>query len=275
MTTEIMPESGFWLTSNRPAPHHAPRFEESVLTPGALRTLFQPIVSLGTDGWSVRALECLTRGPAGTHFEGATTLFATARAFGLVAQLDQACITTALGTVLRSEIPFPLFVNVDAETLITDRGFPTFLAAMAAGCDVPWSRITLEITEHARALDIVRLACVVRELKDIGMRVAFDDFGPSESDAMAIEICEPDVVKIEGSLLGAARYSSSAHALLERVVTLAGWRGATIVAEGLERPSDLDVAQQLGIGLLQGHLLCRPLAADVARFADAHVACWP
>ncbi len=247
------------------------RFSETVLVPGALRTVFQPIVRFGADGWTVQALECLTRGPSGTRFEDAVTLFSTARGLGLSAQLDHACVTTALEIAERSNLHFPLYINVDAETLITDPGFPTFLAAMAAGCDVPWNRITLEITEHARGMDVDRLAGAVRALHDMGMRVAFDDFGPSATDELALEACQPDVVKIEGPLLNAARTSATARALLERVVELAGRRGATIVAEGLERPSDLLVAAQLGIDLLQGNLLCPPLKPDAARRADDRI----
>jgi EAL domain-containing protein (putative c-di-GMP-specific phosphodiesterase class I) len=136
---------------------------------------------------------------------------------------------------------------------------------------VPWSQITLEITEHARGLDIDRLAGSVRALHQMGMRVAFDDFGASAIDEAALDACHPDIVKIEGPLLNAARNSSTARALLSRVVTLAGRGGATIVAEGLERPSDLIVAAQLGIELLQGNLLCPPLDADIARCADDRI----
>jgi len=248
-----------------------PRFEETVLVPGALRTLFQPIVRFGANGWTVRALECLTRGPSGTRFEDAVPLFESARTLGRSAMLDHACVTTALETVAAMGIQYPLYINVDAETLIEDTAFPTFLAAMAAGCEVPWHNLTLEITEHARGLDIDRLAVAVRALQAMEMRVAFDDFGPGEIDECALAACNPDVVKIEGSLLNAARSSVEARAVLDRVVALASRRGATIVAEGLERPSDLFVAVQLGISLLQGNMLCAPLDAASARRADDHL----
>lgn len=274
MSFAVSPAStGNNFARNRLDSYHTPPFGNAVLVPGALRTLFQPIVRFGPQGWSVQALECLTRGPKGTRFEDATTLFESARSLGLSSDLDHACVTMALETVLREQIPYPLYLNVDAETLISDPGFPTYLAAMAAGCEVPWNRITLEITEHSRALDIDRLAGSVRELQQVGMRVAFDDFGPGATDALALDACRPDVVKIVGPLLNAARGSRSGRALLQGVVTLAGHYGATIVAEGLERPSDLLVATQLGITLLQGHLLCKPLEADEASDARARIEC--
>ncbi|HEV8411049.1 MAG TPA: EAL domain-containing protein [Gemmatimonadaceae bacterium] len=246
-------------------------FDDTVLIPGALHTMFQPIVRFGANGWTVQALECLTRGPAGTRFEDAVALFSAGRKLGRSAILDHACVTTALETVAEMDIRFPLYLNVDAETLIEEPAFPTFLAAMAAGCEVPWHHVTLEITEHARGLDIDRLANAVRRLHELEMRVAFDDFGSGEVDERALEACNPDIVKIEGPLLNAARDSYDARQLLERVVALARRGGATIVAEGLERPSDLFVAAQLGIPLFQGNLLCAPLQAAKARRADDHI----
>ena len=271
MSIAFTPTRSSAVIHSRVATYRESPFQATVLTPGALRTVFQPIVRFGPNGWMVQALECLTRGPKGTVFEDAMTLFSSARKFGLSAELDHACVTTALETVVATDIRYPLYINVDAETLITDGDFPTFLAAMAAGCEVPWNQITLEITEHARGLDISRLAGSVRTLHQMGMRVAFDDFGASAIDEAALDACHPDIVKIEGPLLNAARNSSTARALLARVVTLAGRGGATIVAEGLERPSDLIVAAQLGIELLQGNLLCPPLDADIARCADDRI----
>src|SRR5437667_8614850 len=48
---------------------------QAILAPGALRTMFQPIVRLDRAGWTLHAFECLTRGPAGTPFASADSLF--------------------------------------------------------------------------------------------------------------------------------------------------------------------------------------------------------
>jgi EAL domain-containing protein (putative c-di-GMP-specific phosphodiesterase class I) len=233
-----------------------------VLVPGGLRTVFQPIVRFGESGWAIHALECLSRGPEGTPFEDAAAMFAASRDAKLHSALDYACVDVALETVARECITHDLFINVNATTLVSGSSFPTFLAATAARNRLDWCRVTVEITEHARGADVGALVKAGRELRALGARVAFDDFGTSECDRRALRACSPDVVKIEGTLFSAARTSYSAMGLLESVVDRARASGATIVAEGLERPADLFVAARLGIELLQGFLLCPPLHAD-------------
>lgn len=60
-----------------PLPTTSTAFADVILRPGALRTVFQPILRCSTTRWTLHALECLTRGPAGPY-STAASLFGAA-----------------------------------------------------------------------------------------------------------------------------------------------------------------------------------------------------
>lgn len=79
---------------------------DRLLTQGAVRTVFQPLVSL--DGGAVLGYEALSRGPAGTVLETPDALFAAARRSGRLRDLDAACRTAALRAATEGEATRPV-----------------------------------------------------------------------------------------------------------------------------------------------------------------------
>jgi EAL domain-containing protein (putative c-di-GMP-specific phosphodiesterase class I) len=242
------------------------RLSDLIVTPGALRTMFQPIVRYSDGSRSLHALECLTRGPSDSPYARAGVLFAAARACHLEAQMDRACVRTVLETVARCGIKSPLFVNVSPVTLMSDVSFPDFLVATAAGNGVDRRRLTVEVIEQERDCDAKALATALRSLRELGVHVALDDVGATKTDARALESCQcrPDLVKLDGPLFRKAGHKASIRQRLAAVVEQMRRSGIDVVAEGVEREGDLRLAAQLGIELVQGFHLCRPLAAEAA-----------
>jgi EAL domain-containing protein (putative c-di-GMP-specific phosphodiesterase class I) len=242
-----------------------------IVTPGALRTMFQPIVRCRDGSWSLHALECLTRGPSGSPYAEAGVLFAATRACHLEARMDRACVMTALETAAHCGIKSPLFVNVSPVTLMVDGSFPDFLATTAAGNGVDWRRVTVEVIEQERDCDARALAPALRSLRELGVHVALDDFGTTKGDARPLESCQcrPDLVKLDGRLFREAGHKACTRQRLAAVVEQVRRGGLDVVAEGVEREGDLQLAQQLGIDLVQGFHICRPLAGEFAARAES------
>lgn len=238
--------------------------------PGGLTTRFQPIVSLHTSRPAVLALEALTRGPSGSRFERADALFAHARQCNLEAEVDRACIATALETVQQYGLTQDLFLNIHPETLRRDRGFPLFASAVASRCGVAMNRLTFELVERGRNMVDGSIRAALGALTSAGSRIALDDFGGGLSDHAVLRQCEPDFVKIDGELLRAARRSSAERQLLDSVVRACAGRGASVIAEGIEDVWDLEIASRGGITLAQGYFLGRPMPA--AAIADGWLA---
>lgn len=242
-----------------------------IRNPGALRTVFQPIVRCRDGSWSLHAMECLTRGPNGSPYAEAAVLFAATRACHLEAMMDRACVTTALETAAHCGIKSPLFVNVSPVTLMSDRSFPDFLATTAAGNGVDWRRVTVEVIEQERDCDAKALMPALRSLREMGVHVALDDFGATKTDAQPLESCQcrPDVVKLDGRLFREAHHKASTRQRLTTVLEQIRQSGLEVVAEGVESDCDLQLAAHFGIELVQGFHVCRPLAGEFAARAES------
>jgi EAL domain-containing protein (putative c-di-GMP-specific phosphodiesterase class I) len=238
-----------------------------LLAPCSLITRFQPIVDARSSRGRIWAVECLTRGPEGTPFAQAGALFAEARRRGLEPEIDRACVSAALSTVAQAGVPFDLFLNVHPETLRRDRGFVEFLSAAARRAAVASERLTIEVIEYGRDVVDHALHVALNRLRALGVRIALDDFGVDAANDRLLRTCAFDFAKVDGTLIRGARQSSLTRrrlgALVDRIVA----SGATVIAEGLEAEADAVAVAGLGIPLAQGHLLGRPVSAEMLALA--------
>jgi len=241
----------------------ATRLDELCVTADGLTTRFQPIVSLAGNGCPVPSLECLTRGPAGTHFESPDALFGAARRDGLIPHLDRACISAALDAAAGHALPQHLFLNVHPETLQVDPLFSAFLVAAAARRGIAAERLTLELVERGRIAITGQMRRTLDALRARGVRLALDDFGIGGCDHVVLSQCAPDFVKVDGALVRTAWRHAGARLRLRTVVAACVRRGAELIAEGIEGARDLDTARDMGIALGQGFFLGLPDAAPV------------
>lgn len=148
-------------------------------------------------------------------------------------------------------------VNVSAEQLSrTDLLDDVTAALRAAG--LPPSALCLEITETAVIRDPVAAMANVRAAHDLGVLVALDDFGTGHSSLAYLKDFPIDIIKIDKSFVDAVDVDPKAAALVLAIIELAHALGATTVAEGIERASQLESLHLLGCDKGQGFLLGRP-----------------
>lgn len=226
-----------------------------VLRTGAVRSVFQPIVELSTG--AVVAFEALARGPVGP-LESPMAIFDAARAAGLLAELDSACRVAAFRGASENGLvsPHTVFVNVEPEVL--DGAPLTDLLAIADSAPGEL-RIVLEITERALAARPAELLRTVERVRDIGWGVALDDVGADSASLAFMALLEPDVVKLDLSLVQ-NRPSPAVAEIMNAVNAYAERSGALILAEGIETERHLGSARALGATLGQGWLFGRPTA---------------
>lgn len=219
-----------------------------------VRTVLQPIVSLQTG--ELAAAEALSRGPAGTALESPLALLDAAERHGVLAELDEVFRSTALETAAASGWPahVSLFVNAEPRTL-TLRTLDSLATARQRGIDV-----TVELTERQVSHDVATLLEAGEVIRGQGARVALDDVGADPASLALMALLRPDVVKLDMAIIrnyAAGEMSEIANA----VRAYAEESGATVVAEGIETDTDLQVARVLGAHVGQGWLFGRPAAA--------------
>ena len=120
-------------------------------------------------------------------------------------------------------------------------------------------RVEIEITESLLMDNHERNLEVLRQMHQLGVRVAMDDFGTGYS-ALSYLLAFPfDKIKIDGSFVRALDGVGAAHAIVHAVADIGKRLGLTVTAEGVETPQQLRNVHALGYGEAQGYLLSRPM----------------
>jgi len=219
----------------------------------ALETLwmaYQPIVSWGTR--KIFAHEALVRNEEPT-LRSPGDLFDAAERLNRLRDLGRAIRAHVANTMRENPDVGPVFVNVhtadlDDETLYD----PTSPLSQMA------SRVVLEITERA-ALDRIRdLTTRMSALRKLGYRIAVDDLGAGYAGLTSFAQLEPDVVKVDMSLIRNCDSSATKRKVVGTVISLCRDLGITLIAEGIETERERDTLVTLGGDLCQGYLFARP-----------------
>ncbi|MBX3187080.1 MAG: EAL domain-containing protein [Labilithrix sp.] len=124
-------------------------------------------------------------------------------------------------------------------------------------------RVVLEITERA-ALDGVKdLRPRTRALRELGFRIAVDDLGAGYAGLSSFIMLEPELVKLDMSLIRGIDRSPVQHRIVQTLTALCRELSMQCVAEGVETPGELGRVLELGCDYLQGYLFGRP-AREIA-----------
>lgn len=232
-----------------------PRLDvREAIADGLIELHFQPAVR--ADG-SIAGAEALLRcDHPGAGPVAPPDLLHLADLQGVRGELDDWIVRTAIAE--RSAWPDGLFVAINASPhQLRDDRLVEVLAAACREHGVAPSDVWLELTEEAR-VDAVEAHGRIRRLRELGVRLALDDFGSGYASFASLRSGQFDVCKIDRSFvagLGTRRHDDT---LFRSVVEAAHALGATVVAEGIEYLDQWDRARWLGCDLGQGFLLHRP-----------------
>jgi EAL domain-containing protein (putative c-di-GMP-specific phosphodiesterase class I) len=119
-------------------------------------------------------------------------------------------------------------------------------------------RVVLEITERASMEGGPELAARIARLRELGYRIAIDDLGAGYASLASFVAMEPDVVKVDLSLVRGIDSSPVKQRVVASLVGVCRDMGLLVVAEGVETAAERDVVVEIGCDLLQGFLFARP-----------------
>ncbi|PRY13966.1 putative bifunctional diguanylate cyclase/phosphodiesterase [Kineococcus rhizosphaerae] len=146
---------------------------------------------------------------------------------------------------------------------------PTLVADVVAALTatgVPPQALVVEATETT-VLDGDEVLANLRALRALGICVSLDDYGTGYTSIEHFRTLPLDTLKIDRSFLSSTQAQD--EALLGLMVHAAHTFGLKVVAEGVERPEQVELLRSLGCDLGQGFLFSRPVpAAAVAELAD-------
>ncbi|MDQ1203207.1 EAL domain-containing protein [Rhodococcus sp. SORGH_AS_0303] len=90
------------------------------------------------------------------------------------------------------------------------------------------------------------------------MRIALDDFGSTDTSLSTLTALDVDIVKVAPALVDALDRLPRTATVISSLVQMADSLNAVVIAEGVERPGQLDMLRHLGVPLAQGYLLGVP-----------------
>lgn len=158
---------------------------------------------------------------------------------------------------------FVLHVNLASVQLRSARSVDRLLALIAAA-DLPRVAINVEITENTLLDPGSEIIAQLHYLARAGVPLSMDDFGTGFASISHLAELPLACMKIDRSFVARMGADVRATNLVRVLIDMATELGLSVVAEGVETQSELDLLRALGCGMAQGYLLGRPL--PVAEF---------
>ena len=216
----------------------------------SLHVAFQPIVS-----WSNRSLfayEGLLRTDEPALPHPAAVLDAAER-LGRVHELGRRIRQKASEPLARIPENALLFVNLHPQELLDDELFDPQASLSRVA-----ERIVLEVTERVTLHTVGGVRARVAALRKLGFRIAIDDLGAGYAGLTSFALLEPDVVKLDMSLIRGIDGDPTKLTLVRTMVEMCKELGMLVTGEGVETPAERDALARTDCDLMQGYLFAKP-----------------
>lgn len=231
---------------------------EEILASNELRPFFQPIVALDGTGRHI-GYESLARYRTDTPLRNPVMLFQYAARKQRVADLEFACWKSTLEAAPQLPADSLLFMNVHPDALASGPLLTEAIVGDAGRNGVALERIVLEITEQGSLKDTPLLMRTVDELRDLGVRFAFDDIGVAYSHLPFIGKIRPSYLKISQDFGSSFETDTTKTKIVMNLRSLARDFNCDLILEGIEHFSTAQAAAELKIPLGQGFYFGRPV----------------
>jgi len=119
-------------------------------------------------------------------------------------------------------------------------------------------RIVFELLEDENVRDFELIKSFIEEVKQKGVQIAIDDFGAGYSNFERLLDFQPDILKIDGSIVKNIETDTYSLSVVETIVTFAKKQNIKIVAEYVENEKIFNILRDLGVDYSQGYYFGKP-----------------
>ncbi len=231
----------------------------SALEEDRMRLMLQPIVSSATG--EPAFYECLLRiaKPDGSTL-GAGEFIEFAEQLGMSRLIDRRVLELAINILKR--IPeITLSLNVSTRTC-ADPDWLVLLHRLTGGQARLTKRLIVEITETSAISDLDQTVAFVDTLKEMGCRVAIDDFGAGYTSFRTLKHLNCDLVKLDGAFVKNVVNDEGDRIFVRMMAEMGAVFGMETVAEWVTDGPTADIVAGLGITYMQGFHFAKPFEVE-------------
>ncbi|WP_046005077.1 EAL domain-containing protein [Pseudoalteromonas rubra] len=217
----------------------------------------QPIVDLRTR--QVYAYEALVRGTQG---QSAGQVLAQVTEDSKY-YFDQLCRTTAIEMMAGLSDTAKLSINFLPNAIYDPQTCLRKTLEAADKFNLAKERIIFEVSEQEHLTDHEKLIDIANTYNKNGFKVALDDFGAGYAGIEVLHRFQPDIIKLDISLINGIAQDPVKQAVVDGICLMARRLGIDLVVEGVETLTDYRCLCDLGVYLMQGYLFAKPVIATL------------
>ncbi len=215
---------------------------------------FQPIVNAIT--MSTEGYEVLVRGKMNGDPIAPDEFISVAEETGMIAGIGEFVLQEACAALpfLKGHRPY-VAVNLSPVQLLS----PTILVdveRILTAANAQRSRVVFEITEGATVTP--ESLSRITELRELGVKIAIDDFGSGQSNLSYLNKLPAQILKLDRSLVTPMVHDRGAATLVEKTVEMAHAMDMTVIGEGVEDLEELNALRRVFCDRIQGWYTGKP-----------------
>ena len=235
---------------------------KEIINTGGLRLFYQPIVDNATG--KVVKYECLIRAYDKDEIIPPYLFLPAAKSRGLLPNITRFVIDESFSTFADNDLEFS--INITEEDL-RENYLVDYLKSRCERYAIPPHRLYLEILENLTAEQCEARQAQFDRLKEMGFKIAIDDFGAEASNLSRLLTYRADVIKIDGQFIKNIETDPNSVKIVETIVSLARKLEIQTVAEFVHNEAVYDLVRALGVDFSQGYYLGAPSPELITRTA--------
>ena len=226
---------------------------------------FQPIFDCATG--EIFAHEALARGVDGAGASEVIAQVTTSNRYSF----DQNCRTKAIQMASQLGLDGRLSINCMPNAILDPINCLRTTIVAARKHAFPTHRLIFEFTETEKIEDIAQFRSVINAFRHLGFTVAFDDFGAGHANLGLLSDVQPDVVKLDMSLVRGIDRDRTRAAIVDACLRMCAEIEIDVVAEGIETVEEFMHLRDAGVRLFQGYLFGKPQFEGLLHVSDVRL----
>ncbi len=215
---------------------------------------FQPIIDAKTG--DLYAYEALMR-PQSEVLNTPLKLLQIAAAQSQLWKIERITFFKTMSTYVRYKDMFgdaKLFINSIPSEVLKDNEYIEFERLYSE--HLP--NLVVEIIENER-LSPENFKYKLEKIHSWGSQVALDDYGSGYNSDLSLLNINPHIIKLDRSLISYVESDTTRQALVDKIINFCRERGMLVLAEGVETTAQMQYLISVGVDLLQGYYVARPM----------------